>query len=130
MGHQLRKCGDAQLIISSGTWTVSIVHLLTGWTCVAVVRAVADSPLGPFHYLETVVPRFAHEPNVVTAEDGSVVMFFFAANCSSGQCGPQQNCSRKEMWPWSEMNYMKADTLERSNELSAIELSGETKLNL
>ncbi len=116
-------------MVTTSFLTVSIVHSLTGWTRVAVVRAVADNPLGPFHYVETVVPRFAHEPNVVTAEDGSVVMFFFAANCSGGQCGPQQNCSRKEMWPWNTMNSMKADVLERSNERSAIELSRETKLN-
>eukprot|EP01043_Picozoa_sp_COSAG02_P044090 COSAG02_NODE_3898_length_6068_cov_7.849053_4_plen_260_part_00 len=47
------------------------------------------------------VPRFAHEPNVVTAEDGSVVMFYYAADCSAGQCGPQQNCTAKRMWPWN-----------------------------
>ena len=47
------------------------------------------------------MPRFAHEPNVVTAEDGSIVMFYYAADCSSGQCGPQQNCRGKSMWPWN-----------------------------
>jgi hypothetical protein len=67
-----------------------------------IVRAVSDTPLGPFRIAETVVPRFAHEPNVITAEDGeTLVMFFYAAACGDGQCGPVTNCTPASAWPWN-----------------------------
>ena len=93
------------------------------------MRAVSNAPLGPFHIEETVVPRFAHEPNVVTAPDGSFVMFYFAANCSGGQCGELQTCPRKSMWPWNVSQPGVPDAPEGSAEASSIEPSAEVKLN-
>lgn len=93
------------------------------------MRAVADNPLGPFRVVETVVPRFAHEPNVVTAEDGSVVMFYYAANCSAGQCGPQQNCSSRSTWPWNVTPPVEANELNRSADLRSVEWSEVDRFN-
>ena len=70
------------------------------------------------------MPRFAHEPNVVTAEDGSVVMFYFAADCSAGQFGPQQNCTAKSMWPWNVR--AKTNAHDRQDELRVVDRSAKS----
>ena len=83
---------------ADGTYSMFAAAMLEGcgidaWgTNSEIVRAVADTPLGPYRLAETVVPRFAHEPNVVRAPDGSVVMFYYASNCSDGHCDPAKSC--------------------------------------
>eukprot|EP01050_Picozoa_sp_SAG11_P004927 SAG11_NODE_328_length_10690_cov_25.464357_4_plen_928_part_00 len=63
-----------------------------------IVRAVSNSPLGPFDIAETVVPRFAHEPNVILAEDNhTLVMFYYAGSDPP----PLVDCSPKPAWPWN-----------------------------
>eukprot|EP00040_Diaphanoeca_grandis_P012328 m.62541 g.62541 ORF g.62541 m.62541 type:complete len:423 (+) comp23170_c0_seq2:145-1413(+) len=62
-----------------------------------VIRATASAPEGPFRFSETIVRRFAHEPNVVTAEDGSLVMFY----TGTINTDPLVSCSKPTNWPWA-----------------------------
>ena len=51
-----------------------------------------------FDIAKTTVPRFAHEPNVVVAEDNhTLVMFYYAAP----DLPPLIECSPKPAWPWN-----------------------------
>eukprot|EP00039_Didymoeca_costata_P030489 m.29848 g.29848 ORF g.29848 m.29848 type:complete len:421 (+) comp8142_c0_seq2:118-1380(+) len=69
-----------------------------------IIHAVGDAPEGPYVYKETLVPRFAHEPNVVRAPDGALVMFFTWCDCDPNKLQPPtpvSQCETPTRWPWS-----------------------------
>ncbi len=49
------------------------------------VRAVADSPLGPFQVEELRVPAFCHNPTVRRAADGTFLLFYIGAPTPAAQ---------------------------------------------
>ena len=69
-----------------------------------IVRAVASSPLGPYTFKETLVPIFAHEPNVIVAEDNQTLVMFYSACDFSAGCRmhrPVKSCSKPTRFPWA-----------------------------
>ena len=56
-----------------------------------IIRAVSDSPGGPFVYAETAVPVFAHNPTVRITNDGTFLLYMIG-NCVSLE--EPVNCSK------------------------------------
>jgi hypothetical protein len=56
-----------------------------------IIRAVSDSPGGPFVYAETVVPVFAHNPTVRITSDGTFLLYMIGNGFSLGE---PVNCSK------------------------------------
>ena len=66
-----------------------------------VVHAISASPAGPYTFSEVIFPRYAHEPNLVPAPDGSVAMYFVWNRNASGPAPTPKRCSGLPTgWPW------------------------------
>jgi len=64
---------------------------LGGWLPNSQIgRATSAQADGPFELQEIIVPRFAHEPQIVTAPDGTYVIYvsccFRCSRCSRYSC--------------------------------------------
>jgi hypothetical protein len=55
-----------------------------------VVAAVSRTPTGPFIRQNVAIPTFAHNPEVVRAPDGTLILYTLGAGTPNG---PLQNCS-------------------------------------
>ena len=87
-GNVVEVDGTYHLFVAQFTHKCSLLH----WGSNSeIIRAESNSPSGPFHFAQTIIKPFAHNPTIRKLPDGSYVLYMIGGNGG----GPQVNCENK-----------------------------------
>eukprot|EP01084_Bolivina_argentea_P253318 425469_1 len=92
-----------------------------------IIRAESSSPFGPFVMKEVIFPVFAHNPQIVQASDGTILLYYIGATYSSTETLNCTNNTRSHQFSITDHSYPNV-----TNDSNSIEmpLPGEGPINM
>ena len=82
-------------IFEDGKWHLFVAQMkyscpLANWgTNSEIIRAESDNPEGPYHYVETILPAFAHNPTIRKTNSNEFVIYYIGGTTTPVDCRNQ-----------------------------------------
>eukprot|EP01084_Bolivina_argentea_P131551 232179_1 len=91
-------------IYSNGTYHLFAAQMvnhctLNGWTSVSqIIRAESNNHLGPYKMKQVIFPTFAHNPQIIQANDGTYLLYYIGVpNGKNINCTKNNSVSKIQM---------------------------------